>query len=246
MPSLGISSNNIANPNYTPYIPPNPEGESVVISTPVHTKDTIAPAKSAYALASATGSDIRPRLEPPNAEWSPELEYFSCVKARQALGKTDTELGLQRTTKLQKTNQVLKEEYFNKLNEMHKSSKISKILGWVNKAFIGIMGSVAIASVAFATATSVGTALPIALAGIGALAAIGSGVLTIAKGIVDHKTNQITGDIEAQKSTRGMNNEKIKTAWEEMKQSSEVTFDLWKQLGEVMKNMLSASKNMTK
>jgi hypothetical protein len=61
--------------------------------------------------------------------------------------------------------------------------------------------------------------------------------------MLDHKNNKIMGELGEKKSTRHLNTQKIKSAWEEMRHSVEVVFDLWRQLVQVMKNWLAAALN---
>ncbi|MFQ5729197.1 MAG: hypothetical protein ACE5GN_02410 [Waddliaceae bacterium] len=252
----GIHSHNSPSPVYDPYTPADPPREAAAKRVSVHTKDTMAPAASAGMPLAA---DLRPQLETPTAsktngaaaikpqqaELLQRQMYIDCVKAQQASREEDAQISNDTVKQAQQANKTIQDEIVKQMDEKIKRSKTSKILKWVNWVFTGIAAVAGIASIAITIATA-GAALPAILAAIPAVAAgaaVVAGSLTIAKGVLDYKNKRVMGELEEKKSTRYLNTQKLKTAWEEMKHSIEVVFDLWRQLVQVMKNWLAAALN---
>ena len=108
------------------------------------------------------------------------------MQEQRALRKADIGIANEIIHTLTEVNNKLHEEHFNQSNDFLSKLKLSKILGWVNKLIYGGAAVLGLSSIAVTIATG-GAALPAVLAIANGIATLGSGVSTIAKGILDHQ-----------------------------------------------------------
>lgn len=173
--------------------------------------------------------------------------YIQLMKAHNASQETDAEITMSIAQKHQDANQKIRQEYFSKLDEVIAKNKQNGILKWINWVLYGALAFVGLGSLVLTLTASVvtgGAALPLflttAIGLLKATLAIASGSTTIFSGVLKYQTNKIIGVLEEIKFDRTMNNEKIKLAMDEMRQSMEVIGEIWKHLHEVTDNWQQA------
>jgi hypothetical protein len=176
--------------------------------------------------------------------------FIQCMKMQRDQNETAAELTFDSTQRNQEANKKIKEEYFNKLDQLIAQKKQSEILKWVNWILYGALTTVGVASLALTLTASVvtaGAAIPLAvkvtMGLIKAAVAVSAGTASIYKGVLDYKNNEIVGTLEEKKWERVFNTRKIKSGMEEMRQSMEVISENWKELITVVNNWLQASLN---
>lgn len=166
--------------------------------------------------------------------------YIEVMQEQRALKKSDIELANQIIHTLNDVNEKLREEHFNQSNDFLAKLKASQILGWVNKLIYGTATVLGVSSVAVTVATG-GAALPAVLAIANGIAALGSGVGTIAKAILDYQHQKKLGVLEEVKLKKYLTDQKIKDGIREMGVSMREVLRNWKEIFTVVNNWTKTS-----